>query len=240
MGNKIIIGNAELWHGDMREIMPLLGECADMIFSDVPYKLTSGGQQKPGSITEWQLAEGYINDGTIIDCDIEFSEFMPLFYKAMRGDSHAYIMVNNRNVKEMLVEAEKGKLKFHNLLVWNKITCTPNRFFAKNCEFIGLFFKGKAKYINNMSAKQLITVDQENYSSHPTSKPVALCEYYIRQSTKEDETVLDPFMGAGSTAIAALKSGRKFIGCEINERWFNASVKRITDFYEQPQQIQMI
>ncbi len=234
---SVTIGDATIYHGDMREIVPSLGECCDMVFSDVPYLLSSGGS---GDYVDWHVAKEYDNKGAIVTCDINFSEFMPIFYNAMRGDSHCYCMVNNRNVQELLNEAEKARLRFHNLLVWNKITCTPNRWGAKNCEFIGFFFKGKAKYWNDCGAKQLLTVEQENYAGHATSKPVALCENYIRQSTVEGQTVLDPFLGSGSTAIAAIKSGRKFIGCEIEERWFNASVKRIQDFYNKPQQISLL
>lgn len=239
MENKVVIGDATIYLGDARKIIPDLGECADMVFSDIPYKLTSGGAAPPGSIAEWQLSEDYNNDGSLVICDISFSEIYPLLYNALRGDAHCWTMVNNRNVQEMLNEAEKAKFRFHNLAVWDKGTATPNRWLMKNCEFLGFFFKGSAKYVNDMGAKQLIFVPQENHALHPTSKPVSLCENYIRQSTKEGEIVLDPFLGSGSTALAALRSGRKFIGCEISDKWFNASVRRVQDFYNKPQQIAM-
>ncbi len=92
----------------------------------------------------------------------------------------------------------------------------------------------------DMSSQQLIYCPQENYGKHPTTKPTALCEFYIRNSSKEGEIILDPFMGVASTGIAALRSGRKFIGCEISEKWFNLSVSRIEDFYNKPQQISML
>ncbi len=237
---ELTIGNATIYLGDSREILPSLGECADMVFSDIPYRLTSGGAAPPGSIAAWQLSEDYNNDGSLVECDIEFSEIYPLLYNSLRGNAHCWTMVNNRNVQEMLNEAEKAKFRFHNLAVWDKGSATPNRWLMKNCEFIGFFFKGAAKYVNDMGAKQLIFVPQENHGLHPTSKPVALCENYIRQSTVEGQTVLDPFLGSGATAIAALRSGRKFLGCEISEKWFDLSVKRITEYYQKPQQIQML
>lgn len=237
--NKIVIGDATLYHGDTMEILPTLGEIADLIVCDPPYKLTSGGAAPHGSIAEWQLAEDYNNDGSLVECNVDWPDFMPLFYNSMRGDSHCYAMANNRHVQGMLNAAEKAEFRFHNLLTWDKGDCTPNRFYMKNTEFIGFFYKGKAKWINNMSSQQLIFCPQENYMKHPTSKPTLLMEYLIRNSSQEKETVLDPFMGVCSTGLAALRSGRKFIGIEISDKWFAASVRRIEDYYNKPQQIAM-
>jgi len=62
---------------------------------------------------------------------------------------------------------------------------------------------------------------------HPTQKPVALMEYLIRTYTHEGETVLDFTMGSGTTGVACVKTGRKFIGIELDEDYFLAACKRI-------------
>lgn len=234
---KKTIGDCTLYLGDAMEILPTLGECADLVMTDPPYVLTSGGN---GKYADWQLAHDYDNSGKIVDCDISWKDFMLPIYNSMRGDSHCYTMCNNRHIHDMIGEAAAAGFRQHNLCVWDKGDCTPNRWYMKNCEFVGFFYKGKAKYINNMSSNQLIYCPQENYGGHPTTKPVALMEYFIKNSSKEGETVLDPFMGTAATAIAAIKSGRKFIGCELNEKWFNISCDRINDFYHKPQQMAMI
>lgn len=234
---EVIIGDARLIHGDSMEVMPRLGECADMVFTDPPYKLTSGGN---GEYVEWQIAHDYENTGDVVTCNIDWPDFMPLLFKAMRGNSHCYTMCNNRHVEDMLKAARESGLRFHNLLTWDKGSCTPNRFYMKNSEFVGFFFKGKAKYINDCSSQQLIYCPQENYGNHPTTKPTALCEYYVRNSSNEGQTVVDPFMGVGSTAIACLKAGRKFIGVEIEEKWFDLAVKRVRDFQSMPRQLSMV
>jgi len=235
---KVIIGDATLYCGDSMEIFPTLGECADLIVTDPPYKLVGGGNSDSmgGSLSSLN----YNNDGSLVTCNIDWSDFMKPLYNCLRGDSHAYIMANNRHVQAMLVEAEKAEFRFHNLLIWDKGTATPNRWYMKNLEFIGFFYKGKAKFINDCGSKQLIQVAQENYGNHPTTKPVALMEYYIRNSSQVGDTVIDPFMGVGSTAIAALKSGRKFIGIELEQKYFDLACKRITDYYEQPKQNNLI
>lgn len=234
--NKVTIGDATLYCGDSMEVLPSLGECADMIFTDPPYLLTSGGN---GDYVDWHISHDYNNTGEVVKCEIDWKDFMPILFNSMRSDSHCYTMANNRHVKDMIIEAEKAGFRQHNLCVWDKGSCTPNRWYMKNIEFVGFFFKGKAKFINDCSSQQLIFCPQENYDKHPTTKPTALCEFYIRNSSKEGDVVVDPFMGVASTAIAALRSGRKFIGIELEEKWFDASVRRVNDFYNKPQQIQM-
>lgn len=62
---------------------------------------------------------------------------------------------------------------------------------------------------------------------HPTQKPVALLEYLIKTYTNEGEIVLDNCMGSGSTGIACIKSNRKFIGIEIDEKYYKIAKQRI-------------
>lgn len=203
------------------DILPTLPQ-VDLVCTDPPYLLTSGGNstgQMGGKFSHGK----YDNSGSIVQCDIDWTDFMPPCYNVLKPESHAYIMCNNRHVQNMLSSAEWSGFKFHNLLVWDKLTATPNRWYMKNCEFTGFFYKGKAKYINNMGDMQLIRCPQENYGTHPTTKPVALMRHYIENSTKAGDTVIDPFMGSGSTGVAAIESGRKFIGIELDEKYFNES-----------------
>lgn len=80
------------------------------------------------------------------------------------------------------------------------------------------------------------STDTQNSSVHPTQKPVALCEYLIRTYTDEGELVLDNCMGSGTTAIACLQSGRKYIGFEKDKGFYDLAQQRIREnifFYQQ-------
>lgn len=70
---------------------------------------------------------------------------------------------------------------------------------------------------------------KNNERTHPTQKPVALLEYLIRTYTNEGETVLDNCMGSGSTGVAALNTGRRFIGIELDEGYFRTATERIAE-----------
>lgn len=69
---------------------------------------------------------------------------------------------------------------------------------------------------------------------HPTPKPPELARHFIRLHTTPGQTVLDPFMGGGSTGVAAIEEGRKFTGIEIEPRWFDLACERIADALTRP------
>jgi DNA modification methylase len=68
---------------------------------------------------------------------------------------------------------------------------------------------------------------------HGASFPVQLPEKFILNHSRDRDTILDPFMGSGTTGVACVRTGRKFIGVEISEEYFEIAVKRITDAYNQ-------
>ena len=69
----------------------------------------------------------------------------------------------------------------------------------------------------------------DNKEFHPNAKSVKLEQFLIEISTAQEDVVLDPFLGSGTTGVAALQSSRNFIGCELNEHWFKKSAKRISE-----------
>ena len=69
---------------------------------------------------------------------------------------------------------------------------------------------------------------------HPTIKPIALPAHFIELHSQPGDLVVDPFMGSGTTGVAAIRLGRRFIGVEIEEKWCELSVKRIKDALAQP------
>jgi site-specific DNA-methyltransferase (adenine-specific) len=81
--------------------------------------------------------------------------------------------------------------------------------------------------------KSVVSIGSEFKTIHPTQKPVALIEYLIRTYTNENETVLDFTMGSGTTGVACVNTNRKFIGIEMDEKYFEIAEKRINDAKEQ-------
>ena len=81
-----------------------------------------------------------------------------------------------------------------------------------------------------LQERSIITVPREHYKyKHPTQKPVRLMERIINLVSQEGDTVLDPFMGGGSTGVAAINTNRKFIGFELDEEYYNTAKERINE-----------
>jgi DNA modification methylase len=216
------IGDAVLHLADVRDVaLPLV----DMICTDLPYKLESGGKG-PGVMRGKFAPDVYDNSGELIPTGIEFAEIMALLAPVLPL-GHAYFMVNNRHVAAVEVAALAAGFRFHNWLVWDKGTGTPNRWYMKNCEFTLFAFRGTARSINDCGARQLIKRPNVLMGEHATQKPVPLMEHYIGNSTEAGQIVLDPFMGSGTTGVAALNLGRRFVGVEREERYFDMACRRI-------------
>ncbi len=229
MGRVETFGNCTLHLGDAREIVPGL-QPVDLVVTDAPYLLTSGGAARGDSghnpMRGGWMAD-YGNSGAVVTCDIGWPEIMSLIGSALAADGEAYVMANDKNVGPLLEAATASGLRLHNLLVWDKVTATANRWYMKNCEFTAYLFTGRARKIADCSAKQLVRMSQRDESDHPTEKPVQLMAHYIAMSCPPGGVVLDPFMGSGTTGVAAVRQGRKFIGIEIEERHFDTACRRV-------------
>ena len=203
-------------------------ESVDLIVTDPPYKTTKrgkiggGGRKKVGGML--------VGDGQFFErqFNIHISDWMPQLYRCLKSGSHVYVFTNALNLTEMLNEAQRCGFKLQNLLVWQKNNCTPSQYYMKNCEYVLLLRKGRAKWINNQGSKtvhQFSNVIGEKI--HPTEKPVELIQFYIENSSSRDDIVLDPFMGSCPAGIACLNTGRNFIGIELDEKYFGIAKDRI-------------
>lgn len=230
MTEVVTIGDATLYHGDALEILNDVSG-ADACVTDAPYLLIMGGYRESSdvNIKRWRVAHGYKNDGAIVHCEIGWSDLMRPIFAALGVDADAYFMANDKNLFACHAAAVEAGFKLHNLLAWDKRTATPNRWYMKNVEYVAYMYKGRARTINDCSAKQMIRYPNPVNKSHPTEKPAALMAQYVTQSTDPGGLVLDPFMGSGSTGVACRRHGRKFIGIEIDRQHFDTACRRIDD-----------
>jgi len=196
----------------------------DMVLTDPPYRTISGGNKSNASLSKSMGG----NNGKVFEHnDISFSMWVPEVFRVLKDGSHAYFMTNFINLFALQKELTDSGFKIHNLLVWKKNTCTANRWYMKNAEYTLFARKGGAKTINNPSSKVVHDFNNPRDKIHPTEKPVGLMEYYIENSSTRLDTVLDPFMGSGTTGVAAKNLGRRFIGIEMDETYFQIAKDRI-------------
>ena len=97
-------------------------------------------------------------------------------------------------------------------------------------EFILMLGKGGCRGINNMGEANLIKCSNRiKDKTHPTQKPIDILSHLLLQSSNNGDTVLDCFMGSGSTGVAAKNLNRKFIGIELDQGYFDIAQKRISE-----------
>lgn len=212
-------------------------ESIDLCVTDCPYKIVSGGCTKTafnikdtgGILNKRGEVSDDIKKGKLFNYnDIKFSQWLPELYRIMKPETHIYIMINARNLKDLQTEAEKVGFKFQNLLVWDKGNAVVNRYYLNAFELILMLRKGPAKNINDMGTSNLLRVPNIIGSKeHPTEKPAQLMEVLIKNSSNEGDIVIDPFMGVGATGVACMNLNRRFIGIEIDEKYFNIAQKKL-------------
>jgi site-specific DNA-methyltransferase (adenine-specific) len=231
---KVEIGNGTFYIGDCFDVMRDLPDgSVDVIVTDPPYRVISGGT-KSKTAQVWKNTILEKNDGKIFKHnDVAISEYMREFYRILKPGSHCYVMINNLNLRELLNEAEAAGFGFHNLLVWVKNNCTPNRWYSKNLEYTCFFYKKPARMISSPNSKQTFFANNIRSKIHPTEKPVELFEHYILNSVKSGMMVLDPFGGSGAAALAAELNGAQWLSCEMDPEYAAKAIDRIRAHVEQ-------
>lgn len=213
--NPVIIGNAELWLGDCRDILPLLPK-VDAVITDPPYGISIDRQMAASSGTKsgGMLARKgeYIASG---------------WDDAPMSNDVAEILI--RLGKEVVLWGGNyyGLPASQCWLVWDK---QVNGNFA-DCELAWTNMKKPVRKFAWMW-NGMLRQGGEQRNGHPTQKPLALMKWCIEQ-TGNPQTILDPFMGSGTTGVAAVQMGRKFIGIEREPKYFDIACKRIEDAQRQ-------
>ena len=203
----------------------------DLIVSDVPYPVTSKGCS--GTMGGYWTTDK-ANKGKIFENnDISPKDYLPHFYRVLKERTHCLIMINNINLQEMLNVATDVGFHFVKCLIWDKQNKICGRYYMNQFEYICLFRKGGDRPINNCGTSDIISVPikklkgEDGRNLHDTEKPVDLMKILVGNSSNEGEIVMDPFMGIGSTGVASKLLNRKFIGCEIDPKYFDIARNRI-------------
>lgn len=211
----------------------------DLILCDPPYNLAnySTGNMKfswrsevNNDVAEW--------DEKVLDPNDLVNEF-----KRVLSPKGNIFIFTSYNLIGKYHEAFDSEFDTFQFMVWHKTNPIPNirkSSFLNSCELIVcLWNKGhtwnfsKQNEMHNFIESPIcMGAERLKDPKHPTQKPVKILEHIVKIASNENDTVLDMFMGVGSTGVASLNLGRRFIGIEIDEKYFNASKKRISSELE--------
>ena len=220
--------------------------CFDMIFADPPYFLSNdgfscqNGQMVSVNKGEWDKSKD-------MAADLEFyEEWLRLCYALLKPNGTIWVCGTYHNI--YMVGYMMQLIGYHilNNITWEKPNPPPNlscRFFTHSTETLLWAKKDKkAKHTFHYDVmkahngdKQMKCVWQftppgkleKTFGKHPTQKPLALLERCILAASNPGDLIFDPFMGSGTTGVAALKHGRQFCGCEVETDYFELAQKRM-------------
>ena len=215
------IGNGvTLYLGDCRDVIPTLCHI-DTVVTDPPYGVNFDG--KAGHYRNEPSAK---RDDTYVsyeDTPANFHEvILPALSQALGISRSGLVFMASRNV-QLLPRGELGGIYLPN-------GCGRSSWGFQN--FMHAVFYGPDPYLSagmgsRPNGKYGLYGNDSNQVNHPCAKPVAAMEWAVGRASLEGETVLDPFMGSGTTGVAAVKLGRQFIGIEIEPRYFDLACRRI-------------
>jgi site-specific DNA-methyltransferase (adenine-specific) len=237
MSAPVIIGDATLYLGDCLEILPTLGK-VDAVVTDPPYSVSVAGSQNKSphgtrnldffaGDADWQAMTATVG--------------VAIGLAAGKEPLNMVIWCGHRQIGRIVEDLEAAGFSTR-LLCWKK-SCPPPA--APGAGFTSAFEQAVyayrsgrqwngGQYSHNIFEADSYRFGQPGKVDHPTQKPLALIEWNTSLLTDAGDTILDPFMGSGTTGVACAKLGRKFIGIEIEPRYFDIACKRIEEAYRQP------
>ena len=217
-----IDGSVCIYHGDCREVLPTLADC-DVLMTDPPY--SSGGSQEAarsgGSI-------GTRSQETIAYDNLSTRGYRRLMTEVLRWANQcdeAFVFTDWRMWIETYDAVEGAGWRVRNMLVWDKNTMGMGMPFRNQHELIA-YGKRAPAAITTGNTGNVIRCPRSGNANHPTEKPVDLMRSLLAAAVNVG-TVLDPFMGSGTTLRAAKDLGRKAIGIEVDERYCEIAAKRL-------------
>ena len=201
-----VIGDATLYLGDCREILPTL-ERVDAVVTDPPYGL--GDIWGIGGDGAWPLRDRDMKDGgwDAAICQEAIDAARAICEHAIIWGGNYYVLPPRRGW--LLWDKIQDHSTAHAEMAWTNLDIPVRKF-------------GYARAQLASEGKQ-----------HPTQKPLPLMQWCLG-FLPDATTILDPFMGSGTTGVACMKLGRKFIGIEIEPKYFSIACKRIEEAWKQP------
>ncbi|MBP3561528.1 MAG: site-specific DNA-methyltransferase [Treponema sp.] len=234
-----------LAQGNCLELLPNINFKFDMIFADPPYFLSNGGisvqsgKQVSVNKGDWDKSQGFKKDN-------DFNkQWLSLCRDKLTDNGTIWVSGTFHNIFSVAQSMTELGYKILNCITWQKNNPPPNlscRFFTHSTEFI-LWAKksNESKHYFNYELMKAINGGtqmrdvwtlpaiakwEKSYGKHPTQKPLPLLARIILASTKENDWILDPFSGSGTTGIAATILGRRFLGLEQEFEFLDMSKAR--------------
>ena len=203
------------------------------IITDPPYNIS-----KTNNFGTMKNPRKGINFGEW-DLDFDLYSWISEYVDVLDNNGSMIIFCSYRFIIHIIEKLESNHMAVKDVLIWQKSNPMPrniNRRYVQDTEFAVWAVKEKAKWVFNKPDNipylrplyKTSTVSGNERTSHPTQKSLQLMEGIIGVHTNPNDIIMDPFMGSGTTGVAALKSGRRFIGIELDSSYYDIALNRLT------------
>ena len=220
--------NFRLTQGDSVEwLRTLAAGSVDLAITDPAYESLEK-HRAVGTTTRLKHSKASSNDWFSIFPNARFPELFAELFRVLRRGSHLYLFCDAETMFVAKPIGEAAGFKFWKPLVWDKKKIGMGYHYRARHEFVLFFEKGKRR-LNDLGTADVIEVPRVR-NGYPTEKPVGVADVLVKQSTSFGELVIDPFMGSGSTGVAALQNGRRFLGADISPEALATAAARLGAF----------
>jgi site-specific DNA-methyltransferase (adenine-specific) len=231
----IQIGDAKVWNKDCFEAMSTLeSQSVDMVLCDLPYGTTQNKWDTVLPLDKlWAEYKRICKGAIVLTATQPFSSCLVM--SNIADFRYQWVWVKSKitgvlNAKRMPVRKHEQVLVFGDISTYNaqgllkKGTVTRQ---GGNSDNYGK--RSNSDYVQEWTnwPRDVLDIPSEGKTVHPTQKPVALMEYLIRTYTNPNDIVLDNTMGSGTTGVACMNTGRKFLGMETDEKYFQTACARL-------------
>ncbi|KXW58005.1 DNA-methyltransferase [Ferrovum myxofaciens] len=165
------------------------------------------------------------------DTPENYGQFLSECKRVLKNDRHLFLMFDSFSMLS-LGAMVRDFFNVKNIITWDKVNIGMGHYFRRQTEFILFASKGK-RPVTRRDIPDIWKIKRLYRASYPTQKPVELFEAMVASSKAKSDTdfvVCDPFVGSGSSAIAALRQGSHFVGCDTSEKAVSLSRKRVDAF----------
>lgn len=214
-------GDAVTW------LRTLSASSVDLVITDPPYESLEK-HRAVGTTTRLKHSKASSNDWFQIFPNSRFPELFSELFRVLKKDSHFYLFCDPETMFVAKPIAEQCGFRFWKPLVWDKQKIGMGYHYRARYEFVLFFEKGKRK-LNDLGRPDIIGCPRIR-NGYPTEKPVFVSEVLVEQSTKPGDLVIDPFMGSGSSGVAAVKHDRSFLGCDVSTEAHALALGRLSEW----------
>lgn len=204
-------------------------ESFDLVITDPAYESLEK-HRAIGTTTRLKHSKSSSNDWFAVFPNARFAELFDEAFRVLKRNTHLYLFCDAETMFIAKPEAERAGFRFWKPLVWDKRTIGMGYHYRARYELILFFEKGKRR-LNDLGIADVISVPRI-HRGYPAEKPPAVSEVLIKQSSVPGDLVADPFMGSGSVGVAALRTGRRFSGSDLNPEAVRLTAERLRQFGE--------